>query len=93
MPLYQYDHEGPCGEDCQPRFEVLRGISEPPLTRCPKCGQPCRRVFSPFRPMKGTKTMLSPKNLEKHGFTQYKKAGGGYYEKTCGDGPRFINRD
>ena len=26
---------------------------------------------------------LVPPNLEKHGFTQYRKAGGGYYEKTA----------
>jgi hypothetical protein len=32
-------------------------------------------------------------NLEKHGFTQYRKAGGGYYEKTAGEGPRVIKRD
>jgi hypothetical protein len=30
--------------------------------------------------------------LSKHGFTQYRKAGGGYYEKTCGEGPDVIKR-
>jgi len=43
--------------------------------------------------MKGTKSMLSPKNLERLGFTQYRRAGGGYYEKTAGRGPRVIKGD
>jgi hypothetical protein len=42
--------------------------------------------------MKGTKSMLSPENLGKKGFTQYKRAGDGYYEKTCGTGPRVIKK-
>ena len=43
--------------------------------------------------MKGAKSMLSPKNLDRLGFTQYKRAGGGYYEKTAGGGPRVIGGD
>ena len=43
--------------------------------------------------MKGTKSMLSPKNLDRLGFTQYKRAGDGHYEKTAGGGPRVIKGD
>ena len=68
-------------------------LSEPVLVACPECGQPCHRVFSSFASIKSTRDMLSTKNLAKHGFTQYKKAGGGSYEKTCGDGPNVISRD
>ena len=32
-------------------------------------------------------------HFSKRGFTQYKKAGGGVYEKTAGDGPQFISGD
>jgi hypothetical protein len=36
---------------------------------------------------------MSSKNLEKLGFTQYKKGAGGKYNKTAGDGPGSIHRD
>ena len=93
MPLYVYEPDGDkrC-EKCAERFEVLQNVNDPPLAQCPDCGQPVHRVFSPFQPMKGTKSMLSPKNLGKLGFTQYKRAGGGHYEKTCGSGPDLIQR-
>jgi hypothetical protein len=50
-------------------------------------------VISTFATMKSVKDMLSPKNLGQHGFTQYKRAGDGHYEKTCGKGPRVIKGD
>ena len=90
MPLYVYEHKSKPCDPCRERFEVLRGVNDPPLDKCPKCGEPCRRVISSFATIKSVKDMLSPKNLGQHGFTQYKRAGSGYYEKTCGDGPRVI---
>jgi len=92
MPLYEYEPDADGCDHCQGRFEVIQKVADPPLEKCPECGQPCHRVFSSFAPMKGTKSMLSPENLGKKGFTQYKKAGGGYYEKTCGTGPRVIKK-
>lgn len=88
MPIYEYEADAASCEHCRERFEVLQGINDPQLTQCPECGGPCHRVFSSFTPMKGGK--LSPKKLGDLGFTQYKRAGGGFYEKTCGDGPRVI---
>lgn len=90
MPLYVYEHDQD-GGSCSGRFEMLEDVKAAPLAECPTCGKPCHRVFSPFSPLKSTKDMLSPKNLERHGFTQYKRAGGGHYEKTCGEGPRHIH--
>ena len=91
MPIYEYKaDEGGC-EYCKDRFEVLQSLNDPPLEKCPECGAPCRRLFSSFAAVKSTRDMLSTKNLSKHGFTQYKKAGGGYYEKTTGDGPSVIS--
>ena len=59
-------------------------------------GRPVRRIFS----VPGAKTStgrakpdMSSKNLEKLGFTQYKKGAGGKYNKTAGDGPGSIHRD
>jgi len=93
MPLYQYQAEADGCEFCRRGFEVLQGVSDEPLVTCPECGRPCRRVFAPFATIKSTKDMLSAKNLAQKGFTQYKRAGGGYYEKTAGDGPSLIKGD
>ena len=42
MPLYDYQ----CNQ-CGHRFEVRQGIKEDPLTVCPQCGGPVRRVIHP----------------------------------------------
>lgn len=90
MPLYEYEPEGEACPFCSGKFEVLQPLDAEPLTACPECGRPCRRVFSTFASVKSSKDLLSPKNLAAKGFTQYKRAGGGSYEKTCGEGPRVI---
>ncbi len=92
MPLYKYQPDQEGCEHCRGGFEVLQKIGDPPLEECPECGRPCRRVISPFATIKSTRDMLSPKNLERHGFTQYKRAGDGRYEKTAGQGPDLIQR-
>jgi len=92
MPLYEYQPDGEGCDYCRGRFEVMQKIADPPLEKCPKCGGKCHRVFSSFAAIKSTRSMLSPKNLGEHGFTQYKRAGSGYYEKTCGPGPDLIQR-
>jgi len=93
MPLYLYKSEAEGCQQCAAGFEVLQSVKEPPVEKCPHCGGAVRRVFSPFATIKSTKSMLSPKNLDRLGFTQYKKAGGGHYEKTAGSGPQVISRD
>lgn len=40
MPTYEYE----C-RHCRHRFEEFQSISDPPLTRCPKCGKAVRRLF------------------------------------------------
>jgi putative FmdB family regulatory protein len=42
MPTYEYA----CTE-CGDRTEVVRSISDAPLTTCTVCGGPLRKVFSP----------------------------------------------
>ena len=93
MPLYEYEPDSEGCPFCQGRFEVMQKVADPPLSRCPECGRPCHRVFSSFATIKSTKDLLSPKNLARHGFTQYRRSGDGHYEKTDGAGPRVIKDD
>lgn len=97
MPMYAYqvvEADGSEGEV----FEVLQGINDAALTMQPGTGKPVRRLLSApniafkFGAM-GAKADMSPKKLGDMGFTQYKKAGGGFYEKTAGAGPDVISRD
>ena len=70
----------------------MRKISDPALEQCPECGTPVVRKISP--PHLATSTpSLSESNIEKHGFTQYRKVEKGVYEKTAGKGPDFISDD
>jgi len=93
MPIYEYqsisDHH--CSF-CKAPFEKLQKLSEPALTVCPKCNAAVRRVISAPN-ITSSDTSLDPNNLEKHGFTQYRKASKGVYEKTAGKGPKVISDD
>ncbi len=62
------------------------------MKECPDCGKPVRRVVSTASLAKPSPS-LDEKNIEKHGFTQYRKSGTGQYEKTAGKGPKTITRD
>lgn len=91
MPLYRYVPESGGCDHCQGGFELLQSVDSPTECACPQCGTICRRAFAPFKPMRGVKSLLSPKNLERHGFTQYRRTSEGY-EKVCGPGPDFLRR-
>ncbi len=98
MPVYTYQilkQDGTPGES----FEVLRKMSDPPLERHPETGEKVRRVYKPVHiaGMTSTlhsKTLLSDKNLEKNGFTAYRRNGRGNYERTAGSGgPDSLSAD
>jgi putative FmdB family regulatory protein len=93
MPIYEYrpTDERECSF-CRCGFETMRKINDPELTTCPVCGQSVVRIISAPNLAKAGPS-LDAGNLEKHGFTQYKKAGKGVYEKTAGEGPRVISAD
>jgi putative FmdB family regulatory protein len=42
MPLYEYECEAESGR----RFEIIQKFSDEPLTVCPTCGGPVRRLIS-----------------------------------------------
>jgi len=93
MPIYEYQPSGDRHCDfCLRGFEVLRKTSEPELETCPQCDAPIvRKISAPSLTKPGPS--LDAANIEKHGFTQYKKAGKGVYEKTAGKGPDTITKD
>jgi hypothetical protein len=97
MPTYIYqviEADGSEGEI----FEIMQSMSEATLTHHPDNGKAVRKLISAphvagkFGVM-GAKADLSPKKLGDMGFTQYKKAGNGFYEKTAGSGPDVISKD
>lgn len=97
MPLYLYELDTDDGD--AERFEFFQRMSDPPLTRHPKTGQPIRRVpAAPSVPRKGyapqsTKKLLGDGNLERLGFTKYVKTDDAKYEKAVGKGPDILKGD
>ncbi len=77
MPLYEYELcEGSCGA-CGGKFTLRRPLSAAPLTHCPSCKKPVRRLWSTFNSPKTT----SFSDAKKAGFTVLKRLGKGEYEK------------
>ncbi|NKI36031.1 zinc ribbon domain-containing protein [Wenzhouxiangella sp. XN79A] len=94
MPFYEYRATSADGcRHCRDGFTKLQKLAEEPLDACPGCGAPVERVISAPQVVSGKAHMQRPDNIEKHGFTQYKKIGQGVYEKTAGTGPRIIKGD
>ena len=93
MPIYEYQPRGEAHCDfCRDGFDALRKLSDPALEACPECGAPIDRKISAPNLGSGGPS-LDESNIEKHGFTQYKKVEKGVYEKTAGKGPDFISKD
>lgn len=66
MPRYAYELvEGTC-KLCGGCFELQRPLSRPPLTECPVCRKPVRKVFG---------TVHTPKLLKKPSISEAKAAG------------------
>ncbi len=95
MPIYEYEALSPCAAlpACAGRLEVFARMSDAELTHCPACGVAIQRVLSASQMAVSSAHLLKEKNVTKSGFTQYRRAGGGVYEKTAGNGPKFISGD
>ncbi len=80
MPLYEYELcEGDC-VICGGRFTLRRPLSAAPLTHCPACKKPVRKIISAFN----TPNLLKPLSIsgaKQAGFTVLKRTGKGEYEK------------
>lgn len=95
MPFYTYQantEEKSC-EKCHDGFDVLQRLNADPLERCPECESPVKKVISAPNVVSGKAHLTTDKTAEKKGFTKYKRAGKGVYEKTAGKGPKYISGD
>ncbi len=93
MPIYEYTATKTGCAYCEAHFEQLEKLHAKAIEQCPKCGAPVQRVISAPAVVSGQAHRQSKAHLEKHGFTQYRRAGKGIYEKTAGKGPRVISDD
>jgi putative FmdB family regulatory protein len=80
MPIYEYELcDGDC-KVCGGKFSLRRPVNAAPLTQCPLCKKPVRKLISAFSsPMK--LKPLSVTDAKKAGFTVLKKVGRGEYER------------
>lgn len=86
MPTYEYQAVNPKGKcaTCSERFEVQQAMRDEPLSACPACGKPIRRLVSTFgvSTAVSSKTMLSDSNLKSKGFTKLVNEGGGKFRNV-----------
>lgn len=77
MPIYEYElREGDC-KVCGGKFTLNRPLSAKPLTHCPACKKPVRKVFSTFN----APTKISLSHAKNAGFTVFKRRDKGAYER------------
>ena len=77
MPLYEYElREGEC-QVCGGGFVLRRPVSAAPLTKCPACKKPVRKLLSTFN----SPRTLSISDAKKAGFTVLKRVSKGEYER------------
>jgi putative FmdB family regulatory protein len=82
MPTYHYiaeNLEEGCPR-CRKGFDLRRPLSRPPLTQCPLCKKPVRKVIQPVNTPRLTKPM-SVSDAKSAGFTVLEKRSDGAYEK------------
>lgn len=91
MPFYTYQNatDDFC-DHCQNGFEMLQRLDAEPVKYCPDCGNEVKKVISAPNIAAGIKHLTTDKTAEQKGFTKYKRAGKGVYEKTAGKGPKYI---
>lgn len=89
MPVYVYEPvEHDCGI-CDGRIEVVQGLNDEPYSFCPWCGFAVRRLVAPAA-IKVQRVDASPDQAAKKGFTTFRKAGKGVWERIAGEGPDAI---
>ncbi len=80
MPIYEYElTDGSCAV-CGGKFTLRRPLSAKPLTNCPACKKPVRKILSSFNSPIKLKP-LSVTDAKKAGFTVLKRVNKGEYER------------
>jgi putative FmdB family regulatory protein len=88
MPIYEYKpKEGGC-ERCEDAFEVFQQCSDEPLNKCPTCGTEVVRIIS-LSSFNTSKAFTYDEAAAK-GFTTFKRAGEGRWDKIAGPGVDAI---
>ena len=85
MPLYDYEHlESPCS--LGQVFEINQPLAEEPLTQCPQCRGPVRKLLSAPR----TLTSHTNAELKNAGFSKLVRREKGVYENVTSEGKQII---
>jgi len=81
MPIYEYQARDPASSCafCATGFEHFHRIAEAPLTVCPRCGAPVRKLIS--TPAVGASKSSFDSRAKAGGFSKLKRIGKGEYEK------------
>jgi putative FmdB family regulatory protein len=80
MPLYEYELcDGDC-KVCGGKFTLRRPLDARPLTQCPLCKKPVRKLISQVNTPRASKP-VSYSDAKKAGFTVLKKVSKGEYER------------
>ena len=91
MPIYEYEPEDRDCFLCEGVVEVMQGINDEPLEFCPTCGLGVRRIVS--RVSFSTRNPSDADKAATRGFSTWKKAGKGLWEKVAGEaGPDVIQK-
>jgi putative FmdB family regulatory protein len=82
MPLYEYevcDGQNGC-KICGGKFTLRRPVNAPPVSLCPLCKRPVRKLISQFSSPTKLKP-LSVSDAKNAGFTVLKRVSKGEYER------------
>lgn len=90
MPIYEYEPDDRECFICRGKLEVLQSLSEPACSLCPICGLPVKRLISKASVIKSYS--VDHQKAGEKGFTTYRKAQQGVYEKIAGEGPELISK-
>jgi putative FmdB family regulatory protein len=82
MPTYSYISEDPASgcPSCRRGFDLRRPMERAPLTHCPLCKKPVKKLITGFSTPKYAKP-VSIVDAKKAGFTVLEKRCDGSYEK------------
>jgi len=89
MPVYEYEPVDPDCLMCNGRVDVIQSLADEPLKYCPHCGMDVKRVISQVTVKLAGEAPKMDKAGSK-GFTTYKRAEKGVWERIDGVGPDAI---